>query len=220
MRAGHRPGRWVPGSIMNRAAAGALLALALLPPAAVGSALAAGEELQLRRSLAAGDPSPAACEGRAALYAASGTRVWVTRHGRMREDNPLRPLSQDAVSVLQVVVNGRSATAFGPDFENMRQGAAAARLEEASGHPIVWRPALDELPGSFRIVAEDGRVLLGPLTFSACADIPGVAPERPQARPRTPSREELRDPAAASRPGLPQGAIPSGGKGGLSLPQP
>ena len=182
---------------------------------------ARAEEMTLRRSLAVEDASPSACDGKAALYAAGGTRVLVTRHGRMREDNPLRPLSRDSTIVLQVVVNGRSATAFGPDFALMRQGGAASGLETASGYPILWQATLEGLPESFTIVAEDGRLLLGPLVFAACSEVPAVATEKSQPRPKSPSREQIRDPGpAANRPWLPQGAIPSGGKGGLSLPQP
>jgi hypothetical protein len=174
------------------------------------------------------DPRPAGqaseCGGKAALYAAGKVQVWVTRRGTLQEDNPLRPLSPATLTVLQVVVNGRSATAFGPDFEHMRQGGAPARLAEAAGHPITWDSGPQNCPAAFRVVAEDGRVLLGPLTFQSCGDAPAAAAEapvrasRPRARPAGEGRRNEGE--AGDRPGLPQGAIPSGGKGGLSLPQP
>ncbi len=168
--------------------------------------------------------SPDSCLPRAAVYAAGSIRVWVTRIGTMLEDNPLRPLSRERLLVLQVVVNGRSATAYGPNFDQMRQGGSPARLEEASGSRIDWKAGARELPASFRVVAEDGRPLLGPLAFQSCGDAPAVAAEKPAQARRRPSEEGRRAPdgsGGGNRPGLPQGAIPSGGGGGgLSLPPP
>jgi hypothetical protein len=164
------------------------------------------------------------CGGKAALYTAGKVQVWVTRRGTVQEDNPLRPLSPATLTVLQVVVNGRSATAFGPDFEHMRQGGTPARLAEAAGHPIAWDGGPQAFPAAFRVVSEDGRVLLGPLAFQSCGDAPAAAAEvpvrasRPQARPAGEGRRNERE--GGDRPGLPKGAIPSDGKGGLSLPQP
>ncbi|NNM72296.1 hypothetical protein [Enterovirga aerilata] len=199
-----------------------MLRIASLALAATTIAAAAlGQSLELRPTVPAEPRSPAECGPRAALYGAGKVRVWVLRKGTLREENPLRPLSPETLTVLQVVVNGRSATAFGPNFEEMRQGGAPARLEEASGSSIAWESGKENLPASFRVVSEDGRVLLGPLTFQSCADAPAVAAEKPASRTRS-GGGEARRPArdAESRPGLPQGAIPSDGGGGLSLPQP
>ena len=195
--------------------------LVLLGASAVVGA-ASAQEFELRPSVPPGPKTPSECGTRAAVYASGNVRIWVLRRGTMQEDNPLRPLSRDQLIVLQVVVNGRSATAFGPDFESMRQGGAPARLEEASGHWIAWDSGPQILPDSFRVVSEDGRVLLGPLSFETCGDTPTVAAEKPgRAQPRAERGEGRRSPQGdGNRPGLPQGAIPSGGKGGLSLPQP
>ena len=185
------------------------------------SALSA-QEFDLRPSVPPGPNSLSECGARAALYTAGNVRVWVLRRGTMQDNNPLRPMSRDQLIVLQVVVNGRSATAFGPTFDTLRQGGAPARLEEASGYPITWDSNSQGRPDSFRIVAEDGRVLLGPLNFGSCGDAPAAAVERPGRAQQRPERAEgRRSPSGdTNRPGLPQGAIPSGGTGGLSLPQP
>jgi hypothetical protein len=198
-----------------------IASLALLGAMAAAS-VAAGQELELRPSVPPGPKAPSECGSRAAIYAAGKVRVWVLRKGTMQEDNPLRPLSRDQLTVLQVVVNGRSATAFGPNFETMRQGGAPASLEEASGHPITWDSTPQALPDSFRVVSEDGRVLLGPLAFETCGDAPAVAAEKPARAQPSAGRGEgrARPQAEGNRPGLPQGAIPSGGRGGLTLPQP
>ena len=166
--------------------------------------------------------SPAECEGKAALYTAGKIQVWVTRKGSMREDNPLRPLSPETLTVLQVAVNGRLASAVGRNFDQMRQGDAPNRLQEASGYPIVWDENAQSFPTSFRVVAEDGRLRLGPLVFQSCGDAPAAVAEKPRP-PRATSRsagEGRRGDSGGNRPGLPQGAIPSNGSGGLSLPQP
>jgi len=193
--------------------------LVLLGTSAV--AVASAQEFELRPSVPPGPKSPSECGSRAAAYASGNVRIWVLRRGTMQEENPLRPLSRDQLIVLQVVVNGRSATAFGPSFDSMRQGGAPARLEEASGHRIAWDSGPQILPDNFRVVSEDGRVLLGPLSFDSCGDAPAVAAEKPARAQPKPERGEGRRPQGdGNRPGLPQGAIPSGGKGGLSLPQP
>jgi hypothetical protein len=196
--------------------------IALLGLLGVWATAASAQDLELRPTVSPGPRAPSECTSRAAVYTSGNVRVWVLRRGTMTEDNPLRPLSRDQVIVLQVVVNGRSATAFGPSYESMRQGGAPARLEEASGNPIVWERGLQALPDSFRIVSEDGRLLLGPLNFESCGDAPAAAAEKPaRAQPKAERGEGRRSPQAdGSRPGLPQGAIPSGGRGGLSLPQP
>ena len=183
---------------------------------------APAQEIELRSTTPAEPRSPSECGTKAARYVAGKLAVWVTRTGTLQEDNPLRPLSRDTLLVLQVVANGRSATAFGPDFENMRQGGPPATLEAANGRPVAWEPDARGFPAQFRVVSEDGRVLLGPLTFEACEAAPAVAAEKPaRAQPRAGRGERGREPEnGGSRPGLPQGAIPSGGKGGLSLPQP
>ena len=182
---------------------------------------AAAQNMELRPTVSGTAGSTSECGSKAALYSAGKIQVWVTRKGTMREDNPLRPLSSTELNVLQVVVNGRSATAFGVDFDNMRQGGAPARLEEASGHPIAWEVGSQGFPASFRVVSEDGRVLVGPLAFESCGDPPAFTAEKPgRTPPRAGSRERQRGEDAPNRPGLPQGAIPSGKGGGLALPQP
>ncbi len=191
---------------------------------------AEAQELGLRPTVSPAapiPPSPSECEGRASQYGAGGIRVWVVRQGIVEQDNPLRPLTRDRLTVLQVVVNGRSATAFGPDLQNMRQGGAPARLQEEIGQPIHWLSGSPP-PDAFRIVAEDGRVLLGPLAFEGCGEAPAVAAEKPApaktrqggAENPPPATRSAPSGAGGNRPGLPQGAIPSGGRGGLSLPQP
>ena len=193
------------------------ISLLLLGSMAIASA-APAEDLGLRPGVSPRPRSAAECGSRAAVYAAGSVRIWVVRSGSILEDNPLRPLSPASLRVLQIVVNGRSATAMGPDFENLRQGGAPARIEEANGHPIAWESGLGNLPDRFRVVAEDGRVLLGPLTLQSCEEAPAVAAEKPL-QPKRPARSSAPR-SDENRPGLPRGAIPSGGGGGLSLPQP
>ena len=162
------------------------------------------------------ESSPASCGTQARLYAAGGLRVWVTRQGTVEQDNPLRPLAPDKLLVLQVAVNGRLGTAFGPDFDNMRQAGSVQTLEQESGRPVRWSADGAAGPTTIRIVAEDGRVLLGPLAFRECGPAPrtsGPAPVPSAAKIGVPARRatdtSAPDQTSASRPGLPlpQGAI-------------
>jgi hypothetical protein len=68
---------------------------------------------------------PEACVGSSAIYwAGSGPRVHVVRRGAVSEQKPLEPESGTRESVvLEVLINAKAATAFGPSFDEMRRGA-------------------------------------------------------------------------------------------------
>jgi hypothetical protein len=158
---------------------------------------------------AASPGSAATCGSLAALYLAPGNlKIWVTRRGTMVQDNPLRPLTNDRFVILQIVVNNRLASAYGPDYANLRRAGPPQTLEAAGGTRISWQDGTDALPPSLRVVTEDGSIVLDSIAFSACAEAPKVAAPAPAAkRPRKPAPEAGGAPA---RPGiaLPQGAIP------------
>lgn len=186
-------------------------------PLALAALVASAATAQARNEAAT--PS---CSPKAALYAVEkGAKVWITRRGRMEFENPLRPLTPERLVVYQVVVNGRIATAYGPDASLLRQGGAPQQLEREVA-PIKWQGGADGLPGELRIVAEDGRVLVGALRFVECAEAPSakvVAPRRPDPKSSAaadgraaPTAAERN--AARQRPGFPQGAVE-----GLTLPQ-
>lgn len=170
-------------------------------------------------------PIPDGCAGRAALYAGGpkSTKIWVVRRGSMvMAENPLRPMSRDRALVLQVVVNGRLATAFGPDPQHLRQGGAPVDIERLGAEPIRWAKDDTPTPPALRVVADDGTVLLGPLPFVECADPPSAKPvaarraEKPAPIERRPTGAAARAvPEGPSIPGLPQGALQ-----GLDLPPP
>ena len=166
--------------------------------------------------------SPATCGPRAALYqAGKGPKVWVIRRGTMvLAENPLRPLSADEAVVLDVVVNGRRATAHGPDLDHLRQGGTPKAVEREGREPIRWADDGPAAP-SIRVIAEDGRVLLGPMAFAGCEDAPGAKPvvDAP-VKAEAPAKGRRRGKEAATGDDpmmpahLPQGALP-----GLSLPK-
>lgn len=172
-------------------------------------------EPSLRPTLPTAEPKVSTeCGSAAGLYSGRGGKLWVTKRGTMVEDNPLRPLSRDDLVVLQVHVNRKLATAYGPDLDNLRQGGSPQALEQASGHPIVWGPEALPMPRSLRVVAEDGAVLLGPLEFQSCGTPPAVSTSTtapPRATGQKPERRRPAPPRAAETPrpnlSLPQGAI-------------
>jgi hypothetical protein len=198
-------------------AAGLLLALlaapaALSAPAAQPSAQAAPAPPE-----PAPEPTPAAappveqpCGARAARYeGGKGFAMVVTRSGQVRTTNPLRPLTPEVNEVLQVVIAGKVATAYGPDFSTLRRGTAPATIEAMLGGPIHWQPALPTLPDPIAIVTEEGATL-AQLAFRACEDPPAVkATPKPQAKKKAPAKRAAPKPAEKAPPGfaVPQGAI-------------
>jgi hypothetical protein len=165
-------------------------------------------------------PSPASdtteaggsdCGTRAALYTAEkGFKLWVTRRGAMTQENPLRPLSPEPKLVLEVAVNGRIATAHGADFAHLQRSGPPSQLEETSVGPIRWEPKMEGMPATMKVVADDGRVVLGPLRFVECAEAPKIAAaaaKRP-ARKAAPQGGPAPSSQAPSGLALPQGAIP------------
>jgi hypothetical protein len=159
---------------------------------------------------AAAPPVEQPCGGRAARYEGgkSFTMV-VTRSGQVRTTNPLRPLTPEVNEVLQVVIAGKVATAYGPDFSTLRRGTAPATIEAMLGGPIHWQPALPTLPDPIAIVTEEGATL-AQLAFRACEDPPAVkAAPKPQAKKKAPAKRAAPKAAEKAPPGfsVPQGAI-------------
>ncbi|SFL25396.1 hypothetical protein [Methylorubrum salsuginis] len=175
-------------------------------------------------------------EGNARAGKAPGAplELWVTRSGLITIDNPLRPLTPDTTRVLQVVIGGKVATAYGPDFQSLHRGAGPAVLEGVIGGAIRWDASLIALPDTFPILSDSGDILAA-FTFRACGTAPAaktlaapkprrtaptadaLAPETgkdttrdPTKTTRPPRRAEPRPDAAPRAPAvpLPQGAIP------------
>ncbi|WP_375457348.1 hypothetical protein [uncultured Methylobacterium sp.] len=153
-------------------AAGPARAQGVPPPAQAPAAqtLPGQEPPTAAANLAALQP----CGARAARYEGEkGFGIFVTRIGRVRVDNPLRPLTPEVTQVLQVVIGARPATAYGPDLTTLRRGGAPGALEAQLGAPIRWEAALPDLPDPLAIVAEDGAPL-ATLAFRACTEAPAV----------------------------------------------
>jgi hypothetical protein len=169
------------------------------PDASVGATPAAGPTLE----------QP--CGARAARFeSGKGFKMVITRAGQVRTTNPLRPLTPEINEVLQVVIAGKVATAYGPDFTTLRRGSGPAAIEAMLGGPIRWQPALPVLPDPMAIVSEEGTPL-AQLTFRACEEAPAVkAPPKAEARKKAPVRRSAPKAAAEKTPpgfSLPQGAI-------------
>ncbi|MGT2480941.1 hypothetical protein ACU4GR_23810 [Methylobacterium oryzae CBMB20] len=160
---------------------------------------------------AAAPPVEQPCGTRAARFeSGKGFKVVVTRAGQVRTTNPLRPLTPEVNEVLLVVIAGKVATAYGPDFTTLRRGGAPAAIEAMLGGPIHWQPALPTLPDPIAVVSEEGTPL-AELAFRACEDPPAVkAAPKPVARKKAPARHAAPKAATAKVPpgfSLPQGAI-------------
>ena len=151
------------------------------------------------------EPAAVTCAGAAAYSAGSGPQVHVVRRGSMSLQNALRPLSNAAPAVvLQVTISGKSATAHGPDFGEMRRGGPPQQLEEESGSRVRWDKNLGALPRTILIIGDDRSEPIARLRFVACTNIPKVAPAGDRAvRPRGPN-------AGAKPPQAPTRALPKG----------
>ena len=136
---------------------------------------------------------PVVCEpDQAVRYdGAKAMDLWVTRSGAITLDNPLRPLTPDVTRVLQVVVGGKVATAYGPDLLSLRRGGSPATLEGTIGGKIQWDASLVALPDSLPINAETGEPL-AELRFRECGTAPSakLLPP-PKARRTAPTAEAL-----------------------------
>ena len=163
------------------------------------------------------DPTPEAgpglaqpCGARAARYeSGKGFNMVITRAGQVRVANPLRPLTPEVTEVLQVVIAGKIATAYGPDFATLRRGTAPAAVEAMLGGSIQWQPTLPTLADPIAIVSEEGTPL-AQLTFRACEEAPAVkAAPKPQAKKKVPAKRPAPKAAEKTPPGfsMPQGAI-------------
>lgn len=208
-----------------RGAAGLLLAASL--PVSVGAARAAPAQrppatpapvpapepipAPNASTLSAGPPAAQPCGASAARFeSGKGFKMVVTRAGRIQTTNPLRPLTPEVNEVLLVVIAGKVATAYGPDFSALRRGSGPAAIEAMLGGPIKWQAGLPALPDSITIVSEEGTAL-AQLAFHACEAPPAVkAPPRAEARKKAPARRAKPKAAAAKTPpgfSMPQGAI-------------
>ncbi|MGT2480198.1 hypothetical protein ACU4GR_18215 [Methylobacterium oryzae CBMB20] len=168
----------------------AQVAPAQVPPVAAAPAAAPAAPSQAAPQAAS--PTPAAgptleqpCGTQAARFeSAKGFKMVITRAGQVRTTNPLRPLTPEVNEVLQVVIAGKVATAYGPDFATLRRGGAASGIEAMLGSPIHWEPTLPTFPDPIAIVTEEGTPL-AQLTFRACEAPPAVkAPKVPKAEAR------------------------------------
>lgn len=165
------------------------------------------------------------CEVRAAVY--EGPKdfvVWVTRTGAVVVENPLRPLTPETTRVLEVVIAGKAATAYGPDLFALRRGGSPAALGALLGAPVRWDPAPAPLPDTLNIVSDAGKSL-AQLGFRECGEAPAVksapvsagteaakpgkAAAKPKARPKVTKESGSGSSGAKAPPGLslPQGAI-------------
>ncbi|GJD72281.1 hypothetical protein [Methylobacterium goesingense] len=197
-----------------------------VPPAEVPVRAAATPPEPVPEPKPAPAPMPAAnlpgltvqCEAKAALYEGpKDFAVWVTRTGALVVENPLRPLTPETTRVLQVVIGGKAATAYGPDLFALRRGGSPGSLEALLGGPIRWDAVPTALPDTLNIVSEAGQSL-AQLAFQSCGEAPAVkaAPVAAKDKPAKAKSQQGAPGAKAAGPGgakappglsLPQGAI-------------
>lgn len=193
---------------------------------AAPSADAPAEPPAASRSPTSPEPAPAptlaanlqsltvACAGKAALYdGGKDTAVWVTRTGVIAVENPLRPLTPETTRVLQVVIGGKVATAYGPDLFALRRGGPPAALEARTGGPLRWDAEAVPLPDTLNIVSETGQPV-AQLAFQSCGEAPAVqavaGAKSAGGQGKAKGRPKAASPQAPPGIGIPQGALSEG----------
>jgi hypothetical protein len=165
-------------------------ALALI----LSSAPSPGEECRDREQ-----PTPAySTEG--------GLRVAVIRAGVMKQDNPLRPLSTQPLTIWQVAVNGKPGFLRHAAPGVLQELQSVAELEYVNSTSIAWSNPPANAPSEIRILTTKGSTV-GPLRFAGCEQRSKI-PTPKSAESSAPGKERasVRLPPAPSVR-LPQGAI-------------
>ncbi len=138
------------------------------------------------------------CGLKAARYEApNGFRVWITRKGMLR-----RPPSPQQDLVLQVSINGETASLRGSSYAAMMRGGPPREIEDATRQPINWERLVDALPETIEVVSDTGNSALARLTFRECGSAPRAA------RSSAPVAPDAERPDAPPPRPLPQGALP------------
>jgi hypothetical protein len=163
-------------------------------------------------------PAVEPCDGQAARFESEkGFALSVIRAGEVRITNPLRPLTPDVTQVLEVVIAGKRATAYGPDFGALRRGGPPRAMQTLLGGPIQWEATLPSLPGFLGIVADDGSPLAD-LTFKGCEAPPAAPPEPPPVAEKKGARPK--GAKAAAKDGAPPEAGTGSSEPGKARPKP
>ena len=153
---------------------------------------------------------PEACGRNPAIYwAGAGPRVQVLRHGTFRQRKALEPegASTEAVAI-EVRIERKSASAYGPSFDQLRRGPASQKLEQEVGDRIRWRDGLADLAPALVILSDESSEVVAHLKFEGC----GTASARPRERARPSTQQapasHANPPASGTRPRtLPQGRL-------------
>lgn len=196
---------------MPRRVTATILLLTMLP----GAAAAQPAPAPAASPPAEAQAGEADCGARAALYEGPhGFKLWALRRGALSRDNPLRPVADaPPYLVLEVNIGGRSATAYGPDFDALLRGGSPAQLEASLGSAIDWAERPGKLPPRLQIVGDDGAPLAA-LSFKECGSPRRAAPAKARVAPKPQAPPAERGARREPERALPQGALP-----GLELPR-
>ena len=170
-------------------------------------------------------PAVEPCDGQAARFESEkGFALSVVRAGEVRIANALRPLTPDVTQVLEVIISGKRATAYGPDFGALRRGGPPRAMQALLGGPVQWEATLPSLPGFLGIVADDGSPL-AELTFKGCEPPPAAAPEPPPVAEKKGGRQkgskgQAKDGGQDGTPRETASSGPADGAAGAAKPRP
>lgn len=151
----------------------------------------------------------ACASNRAVYWAGGGPKVHVIRRGIMTGENALRPSSEVRPEVVVLVsITGKTATAFGPSFDQMRRAGPPDDLERETGRTIQWEPSITSLPDTIQVVSDDGPEVVARLRFVQCEKGSERQAEKGRAKKPAVKRPAAEEPIDRSpQHPIPQGAI-------------
>lgn len=141
-----------------------------------------------------------------AYVAEDGLRLAVIRAGLIRQQNPLRPLSTEPLSIWQVTVNGQPGFLRLAAPGVLQELPSLTELEYVNSAPVAWSPLPPEAPPEIRVVTAKGATV-GPLRFAGCEQRSRIPPPKSaESSSSAKDRASVRKPVAPAVR-LPQGAI-------------
>lgn len=176
------------GKHTSRLVAGLSIAVAL------GSSPVSGQECRDREQ-----PSPA-------YTAEDGLRLSVIRAGVIKQDNPLRPLSTELLTIWHVTVNGKPGFLRHATPGVLEELRSLEEIEYVNSRPVFWSHPPTHAPPEITIITTK-RSTVGPFRFAGCEQRSRIpVPKSAENVLTGKERADTRSPLAPSAR-LPEGAV-------------
>jgi hypothetical protein len=140
-----------------------------------------------------------------AYSAEGGLRIAVVRVGILKQNNPLRPLSTQPLSIWQVAVNGKPGYLREVEPGLLQELSSVGELEYMNSAPVAWGSAPKQVPTEMTVLTTQSATI-GPFRFAGCEARTRVPP--PSSAENSVGRKAPNSTLAVPSPvRLPKGAI-------------